>query len=106
MYLGHAESKMRQLCRAVGSESLGSGQELAVVPHSTCLTTAGESMGWGDGLRSLSATKFQLTFLLCVTAVIPPFVSFPQVTYGIRGHSALCPHPMASCLYRGCWDQG
>lgn len=65
MDLGHAESNMRQLCRAVGSESLGSGQERAVVPHSTCLTTAGESMGCGDGPRSLSATKFQLTFLLC-----------------------------------------
>lgn len=76
MYLGHAESKMRQVCSAVGSESLGSGQELAVVPHSTCLTMAGESMGRGDGLHSLSATKFQLTFLLYVT-VIPPFVPLP-----------------------------
>lgn len=80
MYLGHAESKMRQVCRAVGSESLGSGQELAVVPHSTCLTMAGESMGWGDGPHSLSATKFQLMFLLCVT-VIPPFVPPPNHTH-------------------------
>lgn len=106
MDLGHAESNMRQLCRAVGSESLGSGQERAVVPHSTCLTTAGESMGCGDGPRSLSATKFQLTFLLCDCCHPSLCLPTPQVTYGITGHSALCPHPMASCLYRGCWDQG
>lgn len=113
MYLGHVESKMRQVCSTVGSESLRSGQELAVVPHSTCLAMAGESMGRGDGPHSLSATKFQLTFLLCVT-VIPPFAHPPrppptthtQVTYGISGHRALCPHQMASCLYGGCWDQG
>lgn len=97
MNLGLVDSKMRQLCRALDTESLGSGQcdpptlgyltplpQLPYlqneVPRSTYPTMAGVSIQCGDGPcvahADFSFTKCQLRFLwLSAFDMPPPFAT-------------------------------
>lgn len=99
MNLGHVDSKMRQLCRALDTESLGSGQcdpphtlgyltplpQLPYlqneVPRSTYLPMVGVSKRCGDGPcvahADFSFTNCQLRFLWLSAFAMPPHFATP-----------------------------